>query len=96
MTSALGRSYQFCEIQHLLMARYKNWGLTEKKSVAALRKHAGRTNSGAALALADGSAAAQEGTRWGCPGRREKGLLRTWQNGALVRQGTDSQEIKHH
>ena len=96
MTSALGRSYQFCENQHLLMAKYKNWGLIEKDSVAALRKHIGWTNSNMALALTDGSAAAREGTPWGCPGRRERGLLRTWQNGASIRQGIDRQEIQLH
>lgn len=91
MISTLGRSYQFCENQHLLMAKHKKWGLTENKSVAALSKHARQTNSG--MALAYGSAAAQESTRWGCPGRRERGLLRTQQNGDSVRQGTDHQEI---
>lgn len=90
MNSAIGRSYQFCENQDLLMAKYKNWGLIEKKSGAALRKHAGQTSRGTALALADGSAAAREGTRWGCPGRRER------QNRSWVRQGTDHQEIKLH
>lgn len=96
MTSALGRSYQLCENQHLIMARYKNWGLIEKKSVAPQRKHTGRTNSGTALALARGSAAAREGTPWGCPGRRERGLPRSWQNRPSVGQGTDRQEIKVH
>lgn len=55
------------------MARYKNWGLIEKKSVAALQKHIGWTNSGAALAPADGSAAAQEGTRGTMGLPREEG-----------------------
>lgn len=55
MISTLGRSYQFCENRHLLMTKYKKWGLIERKSAAALSKHTRRTNSGTALALADGS-----------------------------------------